>query len=183
MNTRLISIGCAALIGACFPYNVSYAAATNTQTAGQIRELEASLAPALKLFASHAPADTPLRYSAAFAHLNDTQNLYAIVYVEGGFWCGSGGCPLVIFVRDGESWKEISETSITRPPICVLSQKSHGWDSIGVWVEGGGIIPGYMAGLPFDGEKYPSNPSMPPAFHVKSGSACEIVIPTAKRMN
>jgi len=135
------------------------------------------------LSVNHAPADTPLRYSAAFAHLNDTKNVYVIVYVEGRLWCGSGGCPLVIFVRDGKSWKEISETSITRPPICVLSQKSHGWNSIGVWVEGGGILPGYMAGLPFDGKKYPSNPSVPPAFHVKSGSACEIVMPTIKRMN
>src|SRR5690348_18263248 len=94
MNTRLVTVGCAALISLWSTYSTGRTAATSIPTAGQIREFEASLVPALKLFANHAPADTPLRYSAAFAHLNDTQNLYAIVYMEGGFWCGSGGCPL-----------------------------------------------------------------------------------------
>lgn len=62
-----------------------------------------------------------------------------------------------------ESWKVITRVSITRPPIRLLKSKSNGWYDLGVWVQGGGIQPGYEAQLRFDGGMYPENPSVPPA--------------------
>ena len=106
--------------------------------------------------------DPTARYSASFADLNGDGRKEALVYVSQG-WCGSGGCPLFILTPQGRSWRLVTRTTVTSPPIRVLASTSHGWRDIGVRVRGGGIQPGYEARLSFDGTKYPSNPSVPPA--------------------
>jgi hypothetical protein len=70
---------------------------------------------------------------------------------------------MLILVPEGDSWRLLTKVSITRPPIRLLRTVSNGWRNIGVWVQGGGIQPGYEAELRFDGKTYPPNPSMPPA--------------------
>jgi hypothetical protein len=86
-----------------------------------------------------------------------------LVYLAGRDWCGSGGCHLLVLARTETSLRMVSMVPITRPPIRVLTRKSHGWRSLSVLVVGGGILQGYSAELRFDGTKYPENPSMPPA--------------------
>ena len=128
-----------------------------------------SLKGALKAYVdreSHGLIDTSTKYIAAFVHLNDTTNIYAVVYLMGGYWCGSGGCQTLVFKRDGSTWKVISRILITRPPIIILDKKCHGWHSIGVNVSGGGILHPYSAELNFDGKSYPINPTMPPAVRI-----------------
>jgi|HubBroStandDraft_3_1064219.scaffolds.fasta_scaffold184111_2 hypothetical protein len=49
------------------------------------------------------------------------------------------------------------------PNIDFLDSKCSGWHDLGVWVQGGGIQPGYEASLSFNGKEYPSNPTVPPA--------------------
>jgi hypothetical protein len=70
---------------------------------------------------------------------------------------------MLILASEGTSFKVVTETTITRPPIRVLATKSNGWHDISVLVAGGGIQPGYEAELSFDGKTYPSNPSVLPA--------------------
>lgn len=137
----------------------------------------------LKIFLQHYEHDDPLsqttRYSAAFVHLNTQGNGEAIVYLSGEGWCGSGGCITYVLARDGASWRFVTKMTITRPPIRVLNSiSSHGWHDIAVWVEGGGIQPGYEAELRFDGKTYPPNPSMPPARPLARKAAGEVVIST-----
>ena len=118
------------------------------------------------------------RYIAAFRDINDDGTPEAIVYLMGK-WCGSGGCNTLILARHGTSWRIVTNITITRPPIRVLRASSNGWHSLGVWVQGGGIQPGYEAELRFDGKTYPRNPSVPPAR--RSGKpAGEVVIPSAQ---
>jgi hypothetical protein len=69
--------------------------------------------------------------------------------------------------------------TITNPPIRVLDQKLNGWHSLGVWVQGGGIQPGYEAELRFNGKSYPKNPSVPPARRADKNLAGEVVIKDA----
>jgi hypothetical protein len=57
--------------------------------------------------------------------------------------------------------------SIVQLPIRLLPTSTRGWRDIGVTVAGGGINPGYMARLRFDGRRYPSNPSVPPAIPMR----------------
>ncbi|SPE41402.1 conserved exported hypothetical protein [Candidatus Sulfopaludibacter sp. SbA3] len=99
------------------------------------------------------------RYSAAFVDLSGGGKQEVIVYLRGP-WCGSGGCTTLVLARMGDSYRLITKISITRLPIRVLENKSHGWRSIGIWVEGR-IMPYYEVELQFDGTTYPSNPSAP----------------------
>lgn len=117
----------------------------------------------LKRFLQTFDNDRAARYVAAFADLNGDGKSEAVVYLISDKWCGSGGCNTIILTQDGGSWKILTSITISRPPIRVLTHRTHGWHSIGVRVEGGGINPGYEAELRFDGKTYPSNPSVPPA--------------------
>ena len=117
------------------------------------------------------------RFVAALTDLNDDGTAEAIVHLTSNHWCGSGGCTTLILARDADSWKLLTRITITRPPIRVLKRRSNGWHSIGLWVQGGGIQPGYEAELRFDGKTYPPNPSMPPAEPVVGKAEGETVIP------
>jgi hypothetical protein len=113
------------------------------------------------------PADPTLRASIATVDLGGDGVTETLVYLSGQDWCGTGGCPLLVLRRDGPSFKIISKTTITRPPIRILPTRSHGWSDLGVTVVGGGITRAYVARLPFDGSRYARNPTMPPASHAK----------------
>jgi len=119
--------------------------------------------------------DKTARYFDALVDLNGDGKKEAIVYLVGRTWCGSGGCPTLVLVRNSASWKLLQYITITRPPIRVLSSTSHGWHNISVWVQGGGIHPGYEAELSFDGKTYSGNPSVPPARRLNRGAPGEVV--------
>ena len=124
---------------------------------------EASARKSLHAFLENFDSELKDRFTAALVDLNGDGKPEAVVYLTGKGWCGSGGCTTLILVRDGDSWRLLTKVTITRPPIRVLASKSKGWRSIGIWVAGGGIQPGYEAELRLDGKTYPTNPSTPPA--------------------
>ncbi|HXB75255.1 MAG TPA: hypothetical protein VNY05_43885 [Candidatus Acidoferrales bacterium] len=126
--------------------------------------------------------DQTARYAAAFQDLDGDGKPEAIVYLAGRDWCGTGGCHTVILSYVGESWKVITRVSITRPPIRLLKSKSNGWYDLGVWVQGGGIQPGYEAQLRFDGEMYPENPSVPPAKQLGSNLPGTVMISASQTL-
>jgi putative lipoprotein len=121
-------------------------------------------------------SDKTTRYQAAFVDLNGDGIPEAIVYFTGGAWCGSGGCTTLVLTRSGSSYRVISKIPITRPPIRVLKTVSNGWRGLSVWVQGGGIQPGYEAELRFNGKSYPANPSIPPARRPIERAAGEVVV-------
>lgn len=112
--------------------------------------------------------DGPTRYSAVLADLNDDGVDELVIYLSGRASCGSGGCHMLVLAREGTSFRVVTETTITRPPIRMLAAKSNGWHDITVVVAGGGIQPGYEAELSFDGTTYPSNPSVAPARRLEN---------------
>jgi hypothetical protein len=108
--------------------------------------------------------DKTTRFSSAIIKSGRDAKEEVIAYFSGQSWCGTGGCRMMILDHDGPSFKVIGEATIVRLPIRVLNSKSHGHYDISVWVQGGGIQPGYEALLRFDGKSYPSNPSVAPAI-------------------
>jgi hypothetical protein len=124
---------------------------------------------------SDVPEIKPQRYIAAFVHLRDDNTRQVIVYLFGPAWCGTGGCTTLILSQKDSSYEIITEISIVQRPIRILDTKSNGWHDLGVWVQGGGIQPGYEARLSFDGE-YPSNPSVPPAKPLVKKVAGKVVV-------
>ena len=132
--------------------------------------------PALLLLAAAAATSTPdwarpyvertlhlTSYRTANVDLDGDGRPEVLVLASGPEWCGSGGCEFFVLTRHGRTVREAARTSITRAPIRVLPTSSQGWRDLGVLVAGGGIIPGYTARLRFDGHRYPSNPTVPPA--------------------
>lgn len=117
------------------------------------------------------------RYFSARDDLKDDGVQEVIVYLMGARWCGSGGCSCLVLAPQGASYKIVTKTTVTQLPIRVLSTRTNGWHDLGVWVQGGGIQPGYEARLRFNGRKYPSNPSAPPAQKLGKNAEGKIVIP------
>jgi uncharacterized protein YecT (DUF1311 family) len=121
------------------------------------------------------------RYYAALVDLNDDSVSEALVYMVSRDTCGSGGCSTLILARISGGWKIVTEISLTRPPIECINEKLNGWHSLSVWVQGGGIQPGYNAELRFDGTSYPANPTVPPARRLSGHPASRILIPESIR--
>lgn len=120
------------------------------------------------------------RYSHVFVDLNNDSEDEVIVRLTGRCWCGSGGCRTLVLAHDSDSYRVITEISIARPPIRLLTTASNGWRDLGVWVQGGGVQPGYEAALRFDGSTYPRNPSTVRGPRAGRGATGEILIPSSR---
>jgi hypothetical protein len=103
-----------------------------------------------------------------------------IVYVVSPMLCGTGGCNTLVFAPRGSDDELVADVSVSRPPIQVSARTTNGWRNLIVHVSGGGIFPGYDAELRFDGTRYPSNPTVPPAERAPDTAGARIVIPPFK---
>lgn len=116
-------------------------------------------------------------YKRADADLNGDGRKESFIYLTDPDYCGSGGCTLVIVSPRGSQLRVVLRSTVTRLPIRLLATSSHGWRDIGVIVQGGGIIRPYEARLQFDGRRYPSNPTMPPAIPLRRPSGNLLISP------
>ncbi|MEJ2068939.1 MAG: hypothetical protein P8X65_08335 [Syntrophobacterales bacterium] len=86
----------------------------------------------------------------------------ALVLLENPmYFCGSGGCTLLVFKGTTSGFEFVSRSSLIRSPVLVSDTKTHGWRDLLVEVSGGGATPKKVA-LKFTGSKYPLNPSTQP---------------------
>lgn len=112
--------------------------------------------------------DQDLRYSAASVSLDGGAKRQYLVYIASRWWCGSGGCAALLVEPQGvSSFRVIERFTLARLPIRILPSKTHGWHDLTMPVAGGGIIHRYTALLRFNGQRYPSNPSMAPKLPEK----------------
>ncbi|GGC25130.1 hypothetical protein GCM10011371_10950 [Novosphingobium marinum] len=112
-------------------------------------------------------AHQDVRYALGWADLDGDTIDEAIVYVAGPMLCGTGGCSALVLTREGEHWRAVMETSISRTPVTMLDSRTNGWRDLTVDISGGGGPSGTVR-LKYDGDAYPSNPSM-----VKGGLGAE----------
>ena len=126
------------------------------------RDIEhaAKLEQFLRAYASgdDTPKDTAVRY---FAAKIPGSNMI-IAYLDGRYLCGTSGCSSLILRPSGRSYKILGDIGAHRPPIRLLSTKHYGMPDFSVWVQGGGLQPGYQATVQFDGKEY-GNPTAPPS--------------------
>lgn len=119
-----------------------------------------------------------LRAAAADLH-DDGRNEY-IIHLTGRSRCGSGGCDMLVLVPKSQGFAILAGTTITRLPIRVPATKTAGRHDLGVVVGGGGIDPGHLARLRFNGRSYPNNPSVhpsvPPALPLHGEPAGKILL-------
>lgn len=102
-----------------------------------------------------------LKYFYNWVDLNQDNNPEAIAYLVGSFSCGSGGCTTLVFTPSGNGLQLVSRITVSNPPIVVSNETTNGWKNLVFPVSGGGVEPGYHV-LQFDGQHYPTNPSVAP---------------------
>jgi len=102
-------------------------------------------------------------HQTALIDLNGDGHEDALVLLENPmYFCGTGGCTLLVFKGTKSGFQFVSRSTLIRGPILVSEAKTHGWRDLVVEVSGGGIAPKQVA-LKFTGKKYPLNPStLPP---------------------
>jgi len=120
------------------------------------------------------------QFAVAFVDLNGDGVGEAIVYGPQSSgpdgWCGTGGCGIGIFVRQGRSYRLKSSTSIGWPPVGVLKTRHYGWRDLTVFDAGGGEPHPHSVVLRFNGSRYPDNPTTPPAFPLGERTRQEVLI-------
>lgn len=94
-----------------------------------------------------------LRYISGSADLNSDGNAEHIVLLQDRYFCGSGGCAAYMFDNEGNV---INRMSVTRTPIVLADSYSNGWQDFIVWSNGSYRL------MSYNGESYPSNPSLEP---------------------
>lgn len=109
------------------------------------------------------------RYQSASVDLNDDGVAEVIVFAMDREYCGSGGCTMFVLTPTRNGYRVVTRTTVTRPPVRVLSTSSHGWRDLAVRVSGGGVRRPYDVQLKFDGRSYPSNPSVAPRLRTQTG--------------
>ncbi|MDP4549372.1 hypothetical protein Q9251_00590 [Alkalihalobacillus macyae] len=102
-----------------------------------------------------------IRYYYNKVDLNDDQTPETFVYLVGPMVCGTGGCSALLLEENDEGYTVKSRFSLVRTPVIIQYETTNGWKDILMYVTGGGIEPAYHK-LKFDGETYPSNPSVQP---------------------
>ena len=120
-----------------------------------------------------AVGDMPTRVALAAIPGSDL----VAAYLMGPFWCGTGGCNLLVLrpAEGEETYAIIGEISIVQTPVRALSTRNNGLPDLGVQVSGGGVEEGYEALLAFDGLAYPENPSAPPARPIERAQGTVII--------
>lgn len=100
-----------------------------------------------------------------------------VVYMSAPGWCGSGGCTLFVLVPGPEGLTQIGRVTLAHPPVLALDTQSHGMPELMVRVRADYGPDGEpFAILPFDGQTYAGNPTVPPARWSRTSPDGEIAI-------
>lgn len=94
-----------------------------------------------------------IRYMNGSADLNSDGSAEHFVLLQDRYFCGSGGCAAYMFDNSG---KVLNRMSVTRTPVVLADSFSDGWQDFIVWSNGA------YRQMSFNGESYPSNPSLEP---------------------
>jgi len=97
-------------------------------------------------------------YAIVFSDLNDDHHPEAIIHLVDRNYCGSGGCTTFVLTQSDAGWHLIGKITVSSLPIYRMPVHHNGWFDLGVFVRGGGAVPGVRA-VKFDRGRYQSNPS------------------------
>lgn len=78
------------------------------------------------------------RYLASRRDLNGDGSEEVIVYLMGPFFCGTGGCSLLVFTRGENGYTEIANAGTARPPVSLAKGGMNGYADIWYEQSGGG---------------------------------------------
>jgi hypothetical protein len=101
----------------------------------------------------------------AVAPLSNTGLL--AVYMQDQQFCGTSGCGILLLKPKGRSFRQVDDIGGCWPPFKILPQSHHGMPDIGIWIQGGGVLPGYQTSVRFNGKHYAYRQGFPPTHRIK----------------
>ena len=123
--------------------------------------------PGYKFCSTEKSSSEGIRYFYNKTDLNEDDKLEVIVYLVGAYSCGTGGCTTLIFQSFDSDYRLISNLTLVNNPIIVSNKKTNGWHDLNLYISGVGINSNYHV-VSFDGQEYPSNPSLQPKLSTDS---------------
>lgn len=91
-----------------------------------------------------------------FEHnINEDPKKEIFVGLTGSFFCGSGGCTVLLLNSEGEL---ITKFTVTEYPLLIANTNTKGWNDLILHSQGQNHI------IKFNGKTYPSNPSIQPVY-------------------
>jgi hypothetical protein len=145
---------------------------TALSAAPVLGETPAGLTEAVRAYAQQVAAPS---FGYALADLNGDGTPDAVVLLRDREWCGSGGCTLLVLRGKAGAFTLVSTSTIINEPIKVAREREHGWYTLLVTVQGGGVQPAVVQ-LRFDGRKYPFNPTLQPRASQKQIDAATALV-------
>lgn len=100
------------------------------------------------------------RYVYGLVDLNGDGKDEVLVYTLGSFFCGTGGCSLLLFTEGTDGYTLVNNFPISRLPVIVLDEKTNGWNNIAKLESGGGAPATYVT-YTYDGKKYVESGRVP----------------------
>jgi len=100
------------------------------------------------------------RYIYNRVDLNDDGQDEVLVYLLGSYFCGTGGCNLMLFKEGSNGYVMMNDFPISRPPIIGSANKTQGWHDLWRLESGGGAPATYVRHV-FDGERYIEHKRIP----------------------
>jgi len=95
----------------------------------------------------------PARYVYDRVDLDGDGKDETFVYLLGPYFCGTGGCTLLLFTPARDVYSLLAEFPISRVPVVVSPARSQGWNDLWRLESGGGAPPSYVRHV-FDGRRY-----------------------------
>ncbi|MGB4852664.1 MAG: hypothetical protein WBQ38_10150 [Ignavibacteria bacterium] len=92
--------------------------------------------------------------------LNDDSKKEIFVGLTGPYFCGTGGCSIMLLDNQGN---EITNFTVSEYPVVIDNSKSKEWKDLFI------LSAGKYHTMKFDGKKYPSNPSVQAELKVLPG--------------
>lgn len=93
------------------------------------------------------------RYVYSRIDLNDDGQDEVLAYLLGPYFCGTGGCNLLLLRSTGDGYALVNSFPTTSTPVIIAAEKSNGWNDIWRYRTGGGAPANYIANR-FDGKAY-----------------------------
>jgi heat shock protein HslJ len=100
------------------------------------------------------------RYVTGRVDLNADGKDEVFVYLLGSFFCGTGGCNMLLFTDNKGEYILINKFLLTRLPLYISVEKTRGWRNIAWKQSGGGAPMSYVAQV-FNGKKYVQGNRLP----------------------
>ena len=122
------------------------------------------------------PLDEGHTFFSDFVDLNGDSTPDALVLLTGPYWCGTGGCTMLVFQGKDTNFTFVSSSTLVRPPVTVSETRTKGWRDLVLTVSGGGM-PAKTVALKFDGKKYPRNPSVQSALPAGAATKGLVLFP------